>query len=95
MSTGIASKGPASATDLSATDTVGDGILVQCVKDGSKLRARVVSDAYEPDWNMRFPRSIREEGMLYVVDEIKTGPDGKSYIACGEIKRFVQPVIAN
>lgn len=95
MSTGIASKGPASATDLSATDTVGDGILVQCVKDGSKLRARVVSDAYEPDWNMRFPRSIREEGMLYVVDEIKTGPDGKSYIACGEIKRFVQPAIAN
>jgi Ca-activated chloride channel homolog len=32
--------------------------------------------------------------MLYVVDEIKTGPDGKSYIACGEVKRFVQPVIA-
>lgn len=89
------SKGTASATDLSTTDTVGDGILVQCVKDGSKIRARVVSDAYEPDWNMRFPRSIREEGMLYVVDEIKTAPDGKSYIACGEIKRFVQSTIAN
>ena len=95
MTTGKASKGPASATDLSTTDIVGDGILVQCVKDGSKLRARVVSDAYAPDWNMRFPRSIREEGMLYVVDEIKTAPDGKSYIACGEIKRFVQPTIAN
>lgn len=84
------SKGPASAADLPTTDVVGDGILVQCVKDGSKLRARVVADAYEPDWNMRFPRSIREEGMLYVVEEIKVGPDGKSYIACGEIKRFVQ-----
>lgn len=94
-STGKASKGTASATDLPTTDIVGDGILVQCVKDGSKIRARVVSDAYEPDWNMRFPRSIREEGMLYVVDEIKTAPDGKSYIACGEIKRFVQPAIAN
>lgn len=94
-STGKAAKAPASATDLSTTDTVGDGVLVQCVKDGSKLRARVVSDAYEPNWNMRFPRSIREEGMLYVVDEIKTAPDGKSYIACGEIKRFVQPAIAN
>jgi Ca-activated chloride channel homolog len=91
-STGKASTGPASAADLPTTDAVGDGILVQCVKDGSKLRARVVSDAYEPDWNMRFPRSIREEGMLYVVDEVKTGPDGKSYIACGEIKRFVQAV---
>lgn len=94
-STGKASKGPASAADLLTTDTVGDGILVQCVKDGSKLRARVVSDHYEPDWNMRFPRSIREEGMLYVVDEVKTGPDGKSYIACGEIKRFVQATIAS
>ncbi|MEH1787617.1 MAG: VWA domain-containing protein [Nostoc sp.] len=89
--TGKASKGPTSAADLPSTDSVGDSILVQCVKDGSKLRARVVSDGYEPDWNMRFPRSVREEGMLYVVDEVKTAPDGKSYIACGEIKRFVQP----
>lgn len=94
-SSGKASKGPASAADLPTTDAVNNGILVQCVKDGSKLRARVVSDGYEPDWNMRFPRSVREEGMLYVVDEIKTGPDGKSYIACGEIKRFVQPNITN
>lgn len=85
-----ASKGPASAADLPATDSVGDGILVQCVKDGGKLRARVVADGYEPDWNMRFPRSVREEGMLYVVEHVKTGPDGKSYIACGEIKRFIQ-----
>jgi Ca-activated chloride channel family protein len=90
---GKASTGPASAADLPTTDTVGDGILVQCVKDGSKLRARVVADGYEPDWNMRFPRSVREEGMLYVVDEVKTAPDGKSYIACGVVKRFVQPVL--
>ncbi|MDZ8106398.1 MAG: VWA domain-containing protein [Nostoc sp. DedQUE12a] len=95
ISTGKASKGPASAADLPTTDTVKDGVLVQCVKDGSKLRARVVSDGYEPNWNMRFPRSVREEGMLYVVDEIKIGPDGKSYIACGEIKRFLQPTITN
>ena len=92
-STGKASTGKATAADLPTTDAVQDGILVQCVKDGSKLRARVVSDGYEPDWNMRFPRSVRVEGMLYVVDEIKIGPDGKSYIACGEIKRLVQPNI--
>ncbi|WP_414565985.1 MULTISPECIES: vWA domain-containing protein [unclassified Anabaena] len=91
VSTGKAAKGPASAADLATTDTVDDKILVQCVKEGSKLRARVVSDGYEPDWNMRFPRTVREEGMLYVVDEVKTAPDGKSYIACGDIKRFVQP----
>jgi Ca-activated chloride channel family protein len=85
------SKAPPSAADLPTTDTVGVGILVQCVKEKSKLRARVVSDGYEANWNMRFPRSIREEGMLYVVDEVKTGPDGKSYIACGNIKRLIQP----
>ncbi|HEY9626869.1 MAG TPA: VWA domain-containing protein [Coleofasciculaceae cyanobacterium] len=94
-STGKASTAPPSAADLPTTDTVGDGILVQCVKEGSKIRARVVADAYEPNWNMRFPRSIREEGMLYVVDEVKTAPDGKSYIACGDIKRFVQPTMTS
>ncbi|MEJ1931921.1 VWA domain-containing protein [Nostoc sp. NIES-2111] len=95
IGTGKASKAPATVADLVTTDTVDNGVLVQCVKDGSKLRARVVADGYEPDWNMRFPRSIREEGILYVVEEVKTAPDGKSYIACGDIKRFVQPNITN
>ena len=85
-----AATGPASAADLPTTDAVGTGVLVQCVKDGSKLRARVVSDGYNPNFNMRFPRSVREDGMLYVVDDVQTGPDGKSYIACGTVKRFVQ-----
>jgi Ca-activated chloride channel homolog len=94
-STGKAATGAATAADLPTTDAIGDGVLVQCVKDGSKLRARVVADGYEPDWNMRFPRSVREEGMLYVVDEIKTAADGKSYIACGDVKRFIQPAIVS
>ncbi len=90
VKTGKASSAPKTLADLEVTDSVGDGVLVQCVKAGSKLRARVVSDGYEPDWNMRFPRSIREEGILYVVDEVIVGPDGKSYIACGKVKRFEQ-----
>ncbi len=85
-----ASSAPATAADLEVTSDVGDGVLVQCVKDGSKLRARVVSDKFESTWNMRFPRSIREEGMLYVAEDVITAPDGKSYIACGKIKRFEQ-----
>ena len=78
------------AADLETTDTVGDGVLVQCFKDKSKLRARVVSDGYNPEWNMRFPRSIREEGMMYVVDEVKESSQGGFYLAYGEIKKFVQ-----
>ncbi|OON68349.1 vWA domain-containing protein [Hymenobacter sp. CRA2] len=82
---------PKTLADLQETDAVGNGILVQVVKDKSKLRARVVSDGFEPDWNMRFPRDIRQENTLYVVDHVNTAPDGKSYIASGDIKRFVQP----
>ncbi|MDJ0589661.1 MAG: VWA domain-containing protein [Pleurocapsa sp. MO_226.B13] len=78
------------AADLATTDTVGDGVLVQCLKEKSKLRARVVSDGYNPDWNMRFPRSIREEGMMYVVDEVRESSQGGFYLAYGKIRRFVQ-----
>lgn len=84
-------KAAKTVADLETTDSSDGGILVQCVKEGSKLRARVVQDGYEPDWNMRFPRSIREEGTLYVVDTVATAPDGKSYIASGEIRKLVQP----
>ncbi len=89
-SSGKASKVTGSAKDLPTTNTVGTGVLVQCVKEGSKLRARVVSDGYDPNLNMRFPRDIREEGILYVVDEVLTVAGGGSYMACGDIKRLVQ-----
>ena len=82
---------PQTLADLQETDTVGSGVLVQCVKDKSKLRARVVSDGFDPSWNMRFPRDIRQENTLYVVDHVNPGP-GNTYIASGDIKRFVQPV---
>ena len=83
-------KATGSAADLEATNTVGNGILVQCIHDGKKLRARVVSDGYNPDYNIRFPRNIREAGMLYVVDAVKETAQGGSYIAYGKIRRLVQ-----
>jgi Ca-activated chloride channel homolog len=78
------------AADLETTTSIGNGVLVQCVKAGSKLRARVVSDGYNPDYNMRFPRDIREEGILYVVDEVVEVSGGGQYQACGKILRLVQ-----
>jgi len=81
---------PGSAADLEPIDSVGDCVLVQCVKEGSKLRARVVSDGYNPNYNIRFPRNIREEGTLYVVDEVEEAASGGSYIAYGKIRRLVQ-----
>ncbi len=85
-----ASTAPATAADLETTDSIGDGVLVQCVQEKSKLRARVVSDGFNPDYNIRFPRSIRELGILYVVDEVVENPKGGSYIACGKIRRLNQ-----
>ncbi|NJO17986.1 MAG: VWA domain-containing protein [Thioploca sp.] len=81
---------PSTAADLETTDIVGTGVLIQCVPEGKKLRARIVSDGYDPNYNVRFPRSIRELGILYVVDEVIEGPGGGSYIACGKVRRLVQ-----
>ena len=81
-----------SLADLETTTSVGEGVLLQCLKDGKKLRIRVVSDGYSPVFNIRFPRSIREEGALYVVDEVEEVASGGSYIAYGKIRRFVQQI---
>ena len=80
---------PTTLADLEETDTVGNGVLVQCVQDKSKLRARLVSDGFDPNWNIRFPGGIRQENVLFVVDRVNPGP-GNTYIASGDIKRFVQ-----
>lgn len=80
-----------SLADVPTIDDVGDGVLIQIVKAGSKLRARVVSDNYDPDKNMRFPRSIRQEGILFVVEDVKPSSDGSYYIPYGKIHRLVQP----
>ncbi len=80
-----------SLADVPTTDDVGDGVLIQVVKAKSKLRARVVSDNYDPNKNMRFPRSIRKEGVLFVVEDVKPSADGSYYIAYGKIQRLVQP----
>ncbi|MRG92961.1 VWA domain-containing protein [Polyangium spumosum] len=85
-----AAKTPATAADLPTCTEIGDGVLVQCVPEGKKLRARVVSDGYNPNYNIRFPRSIRELGVLYVCDEVVEAGGGGSYIAQGEIKRLIQ-----
>ncbi|TKD09795.1 vWA domain-containing protein [Polyangium fumosum] len=85
-----AAKTPATAADLPTCTEIGDGVLVQCVPEGKKLRARVVSDGFNPNYNIRFPRSIRELGVLYVCDEVVEASGGGSYVAGGEIKRLIQ-----
>ena len=83
-------KTPATAADLPTCTDIGAGILVQCVPEGKKLRARVVTDGFNPNWNIRFPRSIRELGILYVCESVVEAAGGGSYVASGEIKRLIQ-----
>jgi Ca-activated chloride channel family protein len=83
-------KAPPTAAGLPTTTEVGTGVIVQCVAEGSKLRARVVSDGFDPNWNIRFPRSIRELGVLYVCDQVNVVSGGGQYAAAGEIKRLIQ-----
>ena len=53
-----AAKVPATAADLPTCTEIGTGVLVQCVPEGKKLRARVVSDGYNPNWNIRFQERV-------------------------------------
>ncbi len=57
-------KTPATAAGLPTTTEVGTGVIIQCVQEGSKLRARVVSDGYDPNWNIRFPAASASWGAL-------------------------------
>lgn len=73
---------------VETTGEVGDGVLVECIKVGSKLRVRVLSDGYNKDWNVQFPKNIRAEGARFVVDGVREAGRGGFYRAIGDIKRL-------
>lgn len=42
-------------------------VYLECVKEGSKLRVRIISSGYNSFANCQFPRNIRAEGRKYSV----------------------------
>ena len=44
-----------------------DFVRLKCVKEGSKLRIKIVSPGFSPDANCQFPKNIRLEGREYEV----------------------------
>jgi hypothetical protein len=76
------------STQLETVSDAGKGVVVECVREGSKLRVRVVSDGYHASWFCQFPRDLREEGARYVVDEVREATQGGFYRVLGDIKRL-------
>ncbi|MFE6887747.1 WGR domain-containing protein [Streptomyces sp. NPDC057694] len=79
---------PAAVATVTAVPASGAGVVVECVQESGRIRVHVVSDGYEPTWNVQFPRAIRQPGARYVVDALHTASNG-FYRVRGEIRRLV------
>jgi predicted DNA-binding WGR domain protein len=75
-------------TALESTTDTSQGVIVECVADGSKLRVRPVSPGYHAEWNVQFPRNLRQAGARYVVDQVRESAQGGFYRAYGDIKKL-------
>ena len=42
-------------------------VTLKCIKEGSKLRVRIVTPGYYNEANCQFPRDLREEGRQFTV----------------------------
>ncbi|ADD41765.1 WGR domain-containing protein [Stackebrandtia nassauensis] len=78
----------APSVELETVTYDGDGVIVECFRDGAKLRVRAVSDGFEASWNVQFPKDIRQPGARYVVDGLRASERGGFYRSYGEIRRL-------
>ncbi len=79
-------EGAAPSPVLETTTDTSQGVIVECFREGNKLRVRVVSPGYNPNWKVQFPRDIRQEGQRYLVQEVRESASGDFYRAYGDIK---------
>jgi predicted DNA-binding WGR domain protein len=70
-----------------ATDA-GGGVVVECIDVGGRLRVHIVSPGYRREWNVQFPRDIRQAGTRYVVDGVAESARGGFYRVRGDIRRL-------
>jgi hypothetical protein len=77
----IAARMTSMATARSARSV--EAVMVECVAEGSKVRARVISSGYDSSKNCQFPRDIREAGKKFWVQTIVDA--GSFYRAKGTI----------
>ena len=82
----LAAVAPSVVLETASDD--GQGVVVECFHDGSKLRVRAVSAGYDSTWNVQFPKGVREAGARYLVDGLRAGGRGGFYRSHGEIRRL-------
>ncbi|MBD2166949.1 WGR domain-containing protein [Calothrix membranacea FACHB-236] len=82
-------EGAAPSAVVETTTDTSQGVIVECFKEGSKLRVRVVSPGYNPNWKVQFPKDIRQDGQRYLVEEIRESASGGFYRAFGDIKKLI------
>ncbi|BAY99550.1 WGR domain-containing protein [Tolypothrix tenuis PCC 7101] len=82
-------EGAAPSAVVETTTDTSQGVIVECYKEGNKLRVRVVSPGYKPNWKVQFPKDIRQEGQRYLVEEIRESASGGFYRAFGDIKKLI------
>lgn len=77
------------SNSLETTSQTSSGVIVECYRQGTQLRVRVISPGYDSSWNVQFPKDIRKEGARYVVQEVHQSSRGGFYRAYGDIKILV------
>ncbi|WP_375492462.1 hypothetical protein [uncultured Nostoc sp.] len=82
-------EGAAPSSVLETTTNTSSGVIIECFREGNKLRVRVVSDGYNHNWKVQFPKDIRVEGARYLVQEIRESASGGFYRAYGDIQKLV------
>ena len=82
----VASPAPTTLHTTTATDS---GVILECFRDGARLRMRVVSPGYDPTLRVQFPYNIREENARYVVNEVRLASNGNFYRVYGDIHKLV------
>lgn len=84
-------KAPNSKAALVQTDVLEQaaagtqGVLLECVKEGGKLRVKVLTAGFRSDWYVQFPKNLRQEGKIYLVDNIQESAQGGFYRVLGNI----------
>jgi len=76
-------------TTLETTTDSDQGVLLECFREGSRLRMRVLSDGYNSNLHVQFPNNLREEHVRYVVDAVRPAMRGDFYRVHGNIKKLV------